>query len=162
MCLSDSALSVFETQGHVAAVVEEAQLNAQNFTSSSMLCMFALATVINCCIESYYPVGKDSSPREEWDSLGKMFNCTILPKHHCDGEHIETVHIFCCAVMSQHYLVDRRIPPSKKIILLLCVSLSTILNWNQVSTIFLHNFHNSHPQLLPLPQLLRNQPLLPP
>ena len=49
-----------------------------------------------------------------------------------------------------------------KISLLLCVSLSTILNWNQVSTIFLHNFHSSHPQLPPLPQLLRNQPLLPP
>ena len=32
ICLFDSALSIFETQGLVAAVIEEAQLNAQNFT----------------------------------------------------------------------------------------------------------------------------------
>ena len=64
ICLSDSALSIFESQGLVAAFIEEAQLNAQNFTFSS--------------IESYYPVSKDSSPREEWDSLEKMFNCTVV------------------------------------------------------------------------------------
>ena len=32
ICLPDSALSIFESQGLVAAVIEEAQLNAQNFT----------------------------------------------------------------------------------------------------------------------------------
>ena len=37
ICLSDSALSIFESQGLVAAVIEEAQLNAQNFTFSSMI-----------------------------------------------------------------------------------------------------------------------------
>ena len=37
ICLSDSALSVFESQGLVAAVIEEALLNAQNFTFSSMI-----------------------------------------------------------------------------------------------------------------------------
>lgn len=124
--MSDSGLSVFETQGLVAAVIEEAQLNAQNFTFASMMCMFALATVINCCVESYYPVSKDSSPREEWDSLEKMFNCTILPKHHCDGGHIETVHIFRCAVMPQRYLVDRRIPPSKNHFVALCQPINNI------------------------------------
>ena len=35
--LSDSALSIFESQGLVAAVIEEAQLNAQNFTFSSLI-----------------------------------------------------------------------------------------------------------------------------
>ena len=78
-CFSVSALSIFEKQGLVAAVIEEAQLNTQNFTFSSMMCMFALVTVINCRIESYYPVSKDSSPREEYDSLPeKMFNCTVV------------------------------------------------------------------------------------
>ena len=37
ICLSDSALSIFESQGLVPAVIEEAQLNAQNFTFSSMI-----------------------------------------------------------------------------------------------------------------------------
>ena len=37
ICLSDSALSIFESQGLVAAVIEGAQLNAQNFTFSSMI-----------------------------------------------------------------------------------------------------------------------------
>ena len=32
ICLSDSALSIFESQGLIAVVIEEAQLNAQNFT----------------------------------------------------------------------------------------------------------------------------------
>ena len=64
ICLSNSALSIFESQGLVAAVIEEVQLNAQNFTFSST--------------ESCYPVSKDSSPREEWDSLEKVFNCTVV------------------------------------------------------------------------------------
>ena len=55
-----------------------------------------------------------------------MFNCTILPKHHCDGEHIETVHIFRCAVMPQRYLVDRRIPPSKNHFVALCQPINNI------------------------------------
>ena len=37
ICLSDFALSIFESQGLVAAVIEEAQLNAQNFTFSCMI-----------------------------------------------------------------------------------------------------------------------------
>ena len=37
ICLSDSALSIFGSQDLVAAVIEEAQLNAQNFTFSSMI-----------------------------------------------------------------------------------------------------------------------------
>ena len=37
ICLSDFALPIFESQGLVAAVIEEAQLNAQNFTFSSMI-----------------------------------------------------------------------------------------------------------------------------
>ena len=51
---------------------------------SSMMRIFAVVTVTNCRIESYYSVGKDLSPREDCDSLEKMFNCTIFPKHHCD------------------------------------------------------------------------------
>ena len=126
MCLSDSALSVFETQSFVAVVIKEAQLNAQNFNFSSMMCMFALATVINCCIELYYPVGKDLSPRDDWNSLEKMFNCTIFPKHHCDGEHMEAIHIFRCAAMPQRYLVDRRIPTSKNHFVALCQPINNI------------------------------------
>ena len=37
ICLSDFALSIFESQGLVAAIIEEAQLNAQNFTFSSII-----------------------------------------------------------------------------------------------------------------------------
>ena len=37
ICLSDSALSIFESQGLVAAVIEEGQLNAQIFTFSSLI-----------------------------------------------------------------------------------------------------------------------------
>ena len=70
ICLSDSALSIFESQGLVAAVIEEAQLNAQNFTFSSM--------IFHLLSESYYPAKKDLSQREEWDSLEKMFNCTVV------------------------------------------------------------------------------------
>ena len=69
ICLSDSALSIFESQGLVAAVIEEAQLNAQNFTFSSMIFHLLSHTT---------HASKDSSPREEWDSLEKMFNCTVV------------------------------------------------------------------------------------
>ena len=68
ICLSDSAHSIFESQGLVAAVIEGAQLNAQNFTY-----IYDFSS-----IESYYPASKDVSPREEWDSLEKMFNCTVV------------------------------------------------------------------------------------
>ena len=37
ICLFDSVLSIFESQGFVAVVIEEAQLNAQNFTFLSMI-----------------------------------------------------------------------------------------------------------------------------
>ena len=68
ICLSDSALSIFESQGLVAAVIEDAQLNAQNFTFSSMI--FHLL--------SHTTLSKNSSRREEWDFLEKIFNCTVV------------------------------------------------------------------------------------
>ena len=37
ICLSDSSLSIFKSQGLVAAVIEEAQLNARKYTFSSMI-----------------------------------------------------------------------------------------------------------------------------
>ena len=52
ICFSDSALSIFESQGLVAAVIEEAQLNAQNFTFSSMIFHLLSHTTLS----AYYPV----------------------------------------------------------------------------------------------------------
>ena len=80
MCLSDTALSVYENLDCSAAVIEEAKNNAKNFEFISM-CLCALASVLGCTIESYFPVTTDSAPREEWDSLAKMFNCWLLLCH---------------------------------------------------------------------------------
>ena len=76
MCLSDTALSVYENLDCSAAVIEEAKNDAKNF--ESMMCLCALASVLGCTIESYFPVTTDSAPREEWDSLAKMFNWLLL------------------------------------------------------------------------------------
>ena len=65
MCLSDTALSVYENLDCNAAVVGEAKNNAKNYEFSSMMCLFALASVLGCTIESYFPVTNDSAPREE-------------------------------------------------------------------------------------------------
>jgi hypothetical protein len=127
MCLSDSALSVFETQSLVAAVIEEAQLNAQNFKFSSMMCMFALATVINCRIESYYPVGKDLSPREEWDSLEKMFNCTFSQSITVMVSILRVFTFFVVLLCLRSILLIDMFR-QLRIILLPCVSLPTISN----------------------------------
>ena len=70
MCLCNAAYSVFETSGEIAAVLKEAKQNSQNYEFLLMMCMFALATVIGCTIN-------DSATRHNWDTLAKMFNCSI-------------------------------------------------------------------------------------
>ena len=80
MCLSDAALTFFEQSDGIAAVLEEAKQTANNYTFSSMMCMLALSTVIQCAIQSYFPVSNDTAEKENWDSLAKMFNCTIYPR----------------------------------------------------------------------------------
>ena len=120
MCLSDTALSAFEKYDSTAAVVEEAKHNAHNYEFSWMMCMFALATVIDCTIQSYYPITNDSAQRQDWDSLAKMFNCSIYPRQFLDGDFLENVHIFRCAAMPQRYLVDREIPTRKNHFVTLC------------------------------------------
>ena len=52
MCLSDTALTAFEKDGHYAAVIAEANVNAQiNHAFSSFLCVLALSSVIGCPID---------------------------------------------------------------------------------------------------------------
>ena len=110
MCLSDTALSVFEKHDSTAAVVEEAKCNFP-----STMCMFALASVIGCTIESYYPISNDSAAKENWDSLAKMFNCSIHPRYWYANESAiyPGVHIFRCATMPARFLVDRKVPEVK-------------------------------------------------
>mgnify|MGYP001792593815 CR=1 FL=1 len=45
MCVSDAALTFFEQSNEIAAVLEAKQ-TANNYTFSSMICVFALSTVI--------------------------------------------------------------------------------------------------------------------
>ena len=68
-CLSDSALSIFESQSLVAAVIEEAQLNAQNFTFSSMIFHLLSHTTLPAKILHQERSGI------LWK---KMFNCTVV------------------------------------------------------------------------------------
>lgn len=37
-----------------------------------MVCMFALSTVIQCAIQSYYPLTNDTVAKENWDSLDSI------------------------------------------------------------------------------------------
>ena len=148
MCLSDTALSVFEKHDQTAAVVEEAKHNMHNYEFSLMMCMFALATVINCTIRPYYPITNDSLPRQDWDSLVKMFNCSIYPRLFLDGDFLENVRIFCCATMPQRYLVNQRYQQGR-IILLHCAS--QLIMSSLVSIIFCPNsrcYHNHQKQLM--------------
>ena len=122
MCLSDAALTSFEQSDEIVAVREEAKQNAKNYTFSSLMCMFALSSVIKCCVQSYYPVTNDTVTKQNWDSLAKMFNCTIFPRitnYVVDGA-IESIHIFRCAAMPPSYLVDRKIPSTKNHFVALC------------------------------------------
>jgi hypothetical protein len=82
--------------------------------------LFALASVLGCTIESYYLITNDSAPKQDWDSLAKMFNCTVFPRQDVDVNILEKVHIFRCAAMPQQYLVDRHMPIKKNHYVLLC------------------------------------------
>ena len=75
-----------------------------------MVCMFALSTVIQCAIQSYYPLTNDTVVKENWDSLDSIVQSIVYPRDYLDGSAIEYVHIFRCAAMPPSYLVDRRIP----------------------------------------------------
>jgi hypothetical protein len=117
MCLSDNALK--KGRG-IPAVIEKARNNAKNYQFSTMLCFFALALVLGCTIESYYPITNDSAPQQEWNSLEKMFNCTVSPRQEVDVSMLETVHIFRCAAMPTRYLADQHIPDHKNHYVVLC------------------------------------------
>ena len=143
MCLSDTALSVYENLDCNAAVVGEAKNNAKNYEFSSMMCLFALASVLGCTIESYFPVTNDSAPSEEWDSLAKMFNCTVYPRQDVDVSLLDVIHIFRCAAMPQRYLVDRHIPVKKNHYVPLCqpsVDLEPGENYFQPKSILLPHY----------------------
>ena len=56
MCVSDAALTFFENSNEITAVLEGAKGTVKNYAFSSMVCMFALSTVIQCAIQSYYPL----------------------------------------------------------------------------------------------------------
>ena len=123
MCISNASLSEFEKKGHLAAVVAEAKSNAHNYEFSSAMCMFALASVIRFAIESYYPVVNDQEPEENWDSLAKMFNCTIYPKYRSNND-VHNIHIFRCASMPLNFVRDRKIPSNKNHFVALCEPLN--------------------------------------
>ena len=72
MCVSDAALTFFDNSNEIAAALEEAKETAKNYTFSSMVCMFALSTVIQCAIQSYYPLTNDTVAKENWDSLDSI------------------------------------------------------------------------------------------
>jgi hypothetical protein len=105
MCVSDVALTIFENCNEIAAVLEEAKETAKNYTFSSMVYMFALSTVIQCAIQSFYPLANDTVAKENWDSLDSIVHI-IYPRDYLDGSAIEYVHIFRCAAMPPSYLVD--------------------------------------------------------
>jgi hypothetical protein len=117
-CVSDSALSALEKDGNIASVIEEAEQNSKNFQFSSMMCMFGLATVIGCTIQSYFPISNETAPKEQWNSLAKMYNCTIKPRF---GQDPTIIHIFRCAALPSRYLVDRKIPELKNHFVALCL-----------------------------------------
>ena len=108
--MSDTSLTAFEKDGHYAAVIAEANANAQNHAFSSFVCVLALSSVIGCPIEFYFPISDDhvsqqewDSLQQEWDSLQKMFNCCIDPRQICNMES-EKSNIFRCAAMPLNYL----------------------------------------------------------
>ena len=111
MCLSDSAFLFLKHKVLLQRLLKKHSL-MHRILIFLLMCMFAS---FNCRIESYYPVGNDLSPRDDWNSLEKMFNCTIFPKHQCDGEH-----------MPQRYLLDGRIPTSKNHFVALCQPINNI------------------------------------
>lgn len=124
MCLSNSALSMFEKHGEVAAIAEEARCNSNNHSFSSMMCMFALATVTGCTIQSYFPISNEAAPMEQWDSLAKMYNCSINPR---SGNVGENVHIFRCAALLPQYIIDRKVPALKNHYVALCLPVTSVM-----------------------------------
>ena len=73
MCVSDAALTFFENSNEIAAVLEEAKETAKvTHSHLNMVCMFALSTVIQCAIQSYYPLTNDTVAKENWDSLDSI------------------------------------------------------------------------------------------
>ena len=119
MCLSDTALTAFEKDGHYAAVIGEANLNAQNHAFCSFLCVLALSNVIGCTINSYFPISDDRVPPEKWNCLEKMFNCCVNPRRVCNTGS-EKIDIFRCAAMPVNYLQTRKIPKRKNDYVTLC------------------------------------------
>ena len=73
MCVSDAALTFFKNSNEIAAVLEEAKETAKiTHSHLNMVCMFALSTVIQCAIQSYYPLTNDTVAKENWDSLDSI------------------------------------------------------------------------------------------
>ena len=72
MCLSDTALTAFEKDGHYAAVM----LMHKNRAFSSFLCV--LSNIIGCPIDLYFLISDDRVPPKKWNCLGK--NVQLLCK----------------------------------------------------------------------------------
>ena len=115
MCLSDTALSVFEKHDHTAAVIEEAKQNAQNFKFSFMLCMFALSVLSILTIPLL-----TIQHRKKTGTLWQKCSIVLFNQENSDGELLESVHNLRCAVMPRRYLIDRSIPMAKNHFVPLC------------------------------------------
>ena len=126
MCLSDAALDAFRKEDPGSAIFAEAVNNAHNRNFSSFLCLLSLSSVLKLPIESYYPIGDDSS----MDSLSVMFNCTIYPREWSttDDEEAAKIHIFRCAILPLDYLENRVIPEAKNHYVSLCKPEPSSLN----------------------------------
>jgi hypothetical protein len=115
MCVSDAALTFFENSNEIAAVLEEAKETAKNYTFSFMVCMFALSTVIQCAIQSYYPFTNDTVAKENWDSLD-----SIVQYIHGIILMAVQLNMSISFVVPPSYLVDRRIPSTKNHFVTFC------------------------------------------
>jgi hypothetical protein len=115
MCVSDAALTFFKNSNEIAAVLEEAKETAKNYTFSFMVCMFALSTVIQCVIQSYYLFTNDTVAKENWDSLD-----SIVQYIHGIILMAVQLNMSISFIVPPSYLVDRRIPSTKNNFVTLC------------------------------------------
>ena len=83
----------FKQSDEIVAVFEEAKQTVNDYIFSSMICMLALSTAIQCTIQSPMVL--------QQKKIGiPWLKCLIVQ---CN------VHFFHCAAMPKRYLVDRKI-----------------------------------------------------